>query len=647
MEVMLQSGSTKAPKGTLLRTHEFTDPRGEHSCLVLELVGKSDDLATVEQECINVVRQGIVDADGAAEARLDGVLKELNGLLKAFIVAGAVEDAHMLVAILTADGQLHVSHAGRAEAYLIRRGTASQITEYTPGKPSPTFVHISSGTLEPRDAVVFCTQRLLRALTPAQLAQHIARDDRAVDGVVRALDGEGEHAAIAVLRTEGVQVTMPMRAARPTRRSREQGLRALLAPVLSAIENVVRSAAGALAHPRWFGTAREAAGTFVADLSHPQRRRRAHLFLLAGSLSALLLVWTTVHVFTLSQRSKTQAELEKLVGQISDQIQAADSRRLIGDVVAANEILSQAEEQAKTVMDSENGTFRTEALDLLDSIRAKYAEVNNIIRVTSPTVLVNVASRSADIVARGLVSVGDGEFTIFDRQDTYRVLQNSVDTPVRLSDEELIVDGAAFPQSRLASQVFLLTGNDVVEVIDGQRKQMKTEDPAGWMTGQDVEAYLKNIYVLSAEKKQIFKYERLTDRYTAPLPYNVSGDLTDALDMTIDVNIYVLKQGGSVVKLFRGEAQPFVISRAPEHVLDSVTKIAKAPGGNLYFLDPTHKRIIVVSENGDTGDAAYVRQYVLEGEQVGNLVDLSVDGEGTRLYVLDEKRLYVIDLVTR
>jgi len=42
-----------------------------------------------------------------------------------------------------------------------------------------------------------------------------------------------------------------------------------------------------------------------------------------------------------------------------------------------------------------------------------------------------------------------------------------------------------------------------------------------------------------------------------------------------------------------------------------------------------------------------LRQYVLDSDQVGRLKDLYVDTDDTRLYVLDEKKLYAIDLQSR
>ena len=325
-------------------------------------------------------------------------------------------------------------------------------------------------------------------------------------------------------------------------------------------------------------------------------------------------------------------------------MQSADNRRLTGDIDGANAILDRAEERAKQVMDNESGLFRVEALELLERIRSKKEEINNIIR-PSLRVAVNLSSKAPDIIALGFLGLEDGEFVAYDRQGLYRALANTVENPVRLSESDLIVDGTDLP--RYQALVFLTNGNSVVEVQSSQLGTpiaMKTDDPAGWAAARDAKGYLRNLYLLAPEANQIYKYERLTNRYGPRIEYNVSGDIRSGLDMAIDGNVYVLKEGGTIVKLFRGEVQNFTIRRAPEGALKNATKIFKAQTGNFYFLDPVGNRVIVTTDGGATGESTYLRQYVLEGEQITALKDLYVDPEEAYLYVLDDKRIYIVDL---
>ncbi|MDD5041101.1 MAG: hypothetical protein PHX87_00255 [Candidatus Peribacteraceae bacterium] len=648
MDVTVQTGMTKSTKGVSLVALSFVSSQKEQVCLLLEIEADSSEAKTTEKECITIVEHALLETDGGAAERLDGTLKELNGLLKGLILSKAIEEVHAIVSIVDRDLTLHVSHAGSAEAYIVRAGGASQITEYTRGKPVPAFVHIASGRLEARDTVVFSTQRLLRAVTPAQLAQHAQRGDQLLDELVNTLESEREHAALGVLHASGGQMKIneaPTRpagralASRHDRRGRGWGAKAAVAKIGERGRAFLSLK---IFRQLWEKVSDWTAG-LLSDLRNPKRKRRAHLFIVAGALAVFILLWVIVNLSTSTERGKTKAELTQLMEQIDQEIRTAENRQLSGDIDGANLVLDRAQEEAQQVMNNDSGLYRRESLDLLDRIRTKKEEINHIVRL-SPRLVVNASAKSADITLLGMVGLSDGEFALFDKQNLYRVLLNAIDDPQKITTQETIADAAGF--ARYQTIVFQTATNGIIETIGGQPTTMKTEDPAGWISGKDVKTYLRFLYILSPENNQIYKYERLSNRYGAPMEYNVNGKLEGALDMAIDGPIFVLKRGGEVVKLFRGEVQPFTIRHTPEkNILSTATKVFKAASSNLYFLDPTGARVVVVTDGGTTGESSYKTQYVLEGDQIGTLQDLFVDADEGHLYVMDEKRLYVVDLV--
>ena len=655
MDITVQSGQTKAGNGTVLAALTMESVHGEHVCLLLQMEADSVDGKALEKEMAGVVKHSLLETEGDASARLDGTLKELNGLLKGLLLSGSIRDVHAIISIVDNRGNLHVSHAGRAEAYVVRGASASQITEYSRGKSTPAFVYIASGSLEPRDVVIFSTQRLLRAVTPAQLVQIAQRSGHVINEVIHTLDGEKEQAAVAVLSVSGgKQMALEDDAPAPARerkgasprerRGRRLASAGWLTAVLPAVKDRTVGLITSLDLPGFAVSAKKWTAGFRKDLKDPARKQRAHFLLLAGTIAAFIIIWALLQLTVNTEKSKTREELGVLVDQIGTEIRTADNRRIAGDVDAANAILERAEERAKQVMDNELGLYRMEALDLLDRIRSKREEINNIVRM-APRIGANLAAKTPDITVQGFIGLADGEFVAYDRQDLYRVLLNSVENPLHLTDEELIVSGISF--ARYQTLVFQTTGNTVVEQIAGQPTVMKTEDPAGWITGQSMEAYLRFLYILSPENNQIYKYERLSNRYGPPSQYNVNGEISNAIDMAIDGNVFVLKDDGSVVKLLRGETKSFVIRRAPENLLKDATRIYKVPDGSIYFLDPVGARVIVVTDGGQTGESSYVKQYVLEGDQIGKLIDLYVDPDETRVYVVDEKRIYAVDLGTK
>ncbi len=654
MELIVATGVTKSNAAISLAPAILDGPKGEQACLLLQVHAHPRDAKTLEEECLTIVRHALFESDGESWHRLDGALKEINGLFKGFLASGSVSDIHAVIAFVDREKSIHISHAGRGEAYLVRHGGASQVTEFTKGKPVPMFIHIASGDLEPDDTIIMSTQRLLRIVTPVQLAQLAGRHTQVVHDLAAQMEAEREIAAIACLHVPNIKplhdVLKSESSESPSQRRPRRGeSRFAAASILSSTTQFLGATAKKVT-PMLAKMTKGKGGfmsswqkrftTLASDLRHPERKKRAHLLILAGAVALFIVLWLLFQMTTLSQQTKSRAQLQEIMQQVEDNLKSAESKRLLGDMDAANAILARAEDQAKQVMSSDTGLFRSEALTLLDKVRTKKEEITNVVRV-SPRLVVNLATKNADIEAQGLIGVADGEFLVYDRQQTYHVLLSSVEDGRILTEGDSILRGTVF--DRLKSSIFLTSGNGLAEYSGGQTTVMKTEDTAGWPAGRDAEAYLRYLYILGTDAK-IYKYERLSNRYGPSVQYNVNGDLTNAIDMTIDQSVYVLKEGGEVVKLFRGENQPFAIHGAPTDVLKGATRILKAPGGHLYFIDPDKKRVVVIADNTPSGDVSYVRQYILEGEQVGKLQDLYVDPDETHLYVLDEQRLHVLDL---
>jgi hypothetical protein len=648
-ELTIKTSKTKVRRDSHLASRTFEASSGEVVITLMRVDGREKECDHLIHEWMHTIERTLAHADNPPYERLEGALKEINGLLKGTQITENIKEVNGIIAIFDNDGVLHVSQARRAEAYLTRDNSTVQITESSPTRSSQAqFLYISNGDIRYGDAVILSTERLLRCMTPNQISKAARSKSDALETIKDSLEAEKETAALALLYTSDKDATSgkPERPAIRKKAKRQRGKKrpgGLLGKLslpsfdsekyFGSIQSVVDKGMKFL---------RKRTKEFHKDLQHPTRKRRAHLLLIAAAIVVFVGIWSGFQFTMISRKSSSRADVKELVEKINTDIRTSENRQLMGDLESANAILNRAEEEARNVMQNESGLFRTEALDILDRIREKRESINNIVRLT-PQLVANLTSRNADVSARGLIGIERGRSIIFDRQNLYSVIVNAVDEPQRLDGDNLILNGSYF--DRYDSVVFLTKENRLMELIEGQPTAMKTDDPAGWLTGPDIETYIRFLYVLSPQNNQILKYERLSNRYSEPSEYNVNGDLTGALDMTIDSDVYVLRQGGEVTKLFRGEQRNFTIRNLPIGALENTTKIFKASDrGNIYFLDPEEGRVIVTRTDDDLGESLYLKQYVLEGDQIGTLQDLYIDPDETQLLILDEKRLYSINL---
>src|SRR3989338_1808345 len=99
MDIAVYSGTTKTIGGMSLVSLSFTSREKERACILLQMRGIPRDAKLLEEEAVSIIQNSLLGTEGEAWSRLDGTLKELNGLFKGMLVSQTIEDVHGVVAL--------------------------------------------------------------------------------------------------------------------------------------------------------------------------------------------------------------------------------------------------------------------------------------------------------------------------------------------------------------------------------------------------------------------------------------------------------------------------------------------------------------------------------------------------------------------
>jgi hypothetical protein len=171
-----------------------------------------------------------------------------------------------------------------------------------------------------------------------------------------------------------------------------------------------------------------------------------------------------------------------------------------------------------------------------------------------------------------------------------------------------------------------------------------------WLNPQAIGGYFGNLYVLDPLLSRIFKYVPTDNVYTNPpsdyLSPQLDVDLTGAVDMTIDGNLYVLFADGGVLKFFDGVPEPFPMNGLPTPMRSPTTIFVSGPQdpeaeGYIYVTDTGNQRVLQFDKAGN-----YIRQFKAKsGElQMEQLRGIYVDEESKRMFILSGRLLWLADL---
>jgi hypothetical protein len=166
-----------------------------------------------------------------------------------------------------------------------------------------------------------------------------------------------------------------------------------------------------------------------------------------------------------------------------------------------------------------------------------------------------------------------------------------------------------------------------------------------WRAPSSFRIYDANLYVLDPLANQVFKYESESFGESPGRWLAVEGtDLSTAIDMGIDGNIYLLHNTGQLSKYYGGEPTPFTVTRVPRPLssANALQADVEEELQYIYIADASDRRIVQIDREG-----TFVRQLqpaLGQEDSFRQLSGLFVDEKSGKLYFVAASALYMTDL---
>ncbi|MEK7130339.1 MAG: hypothetical protein AAB793_01660 [Patescibacteria group bacterium] len=211
------------------------------------------------------------------------------------------------------------------------------------------------------------------------------------------------------------------------------------------------------------------------------------------------------------------------------------------------------------------------------------------------------------------------------------------------SDKKTQTQFSAQPEQKpllIASSKNAIAGlsDIVVEQYDSSLKKTTYKiDPLPARSTLSLSFFSDKLYFLVPDERQIFVYSRSGDTYKRTKAWVDKGSesLTSALDLTVDGEIFVLKNDGTVAKFSKNKQVEFEID-AVEYQISPSKIITPNESAPLYILDKAAGRVIVY----DKKTGKLTAQYVAEQ----SIIDAAVNDSNSQMAVLYEKEVKIYNL---
>jgi hypothetical protein len=172
------------------------------------------------------------------------------------------------------------------------------------------------------------------------------------------------------------------------------------------------------------------------------------------------------------------------------------------------------------------------------------------------------------------------------------------------------------------------------------------QDADKWGELRAVEGFNSNLYLLDAQNNQIYKYAATAAGYSpqaAPyFPANAQVNLSKAIDMAIDGDVWVLNDNGIVRRFRSGAPVSFELGALATPLKNPVALYTRTGSDSLYIADAGNHRIVEFDKNGK-----FVRQFQAAAEKsqvLANLQDLTVNELKRKVYFVNSNAAYLANL---
>jgi hypothetical protein len=522
------------------------------------------------------------------------------------------------VVLLSFENQIHFTTLGGAELYFLRGQKLMHISDGISAQSvdEDLFLNIASGEVQDGDVLFFSTVRLLRYVSNTQLKEIALHSPKESIDTLEDFIAKDEGGVFGILKASG-------------------------APALPFEKYEVHDHAK---EEKPYAYASQQSGFSFHDVSLPpifhgikkylpKQLKNEYLFLTIG-LAFIFLLWSVITLLSTGVSGESE-KYKLMLEEIKTDIGIAETEKNEGNKDEAIALLEVVELKATDVFN--NSTYRIEAQRHLKRIEEMKDDISETTRISGDS-LVNVSVKKSDVDLKGILSFEE-EFYAYDSSSLFRIIGSQVDNVIPLKEGEEVIKGIPLEKKRI--MVFLTKSGKILEGVGANIAFAKTEDPESWKKGVDIGFFDKNIYILSPENNEVYKYVKKTDEYSSPSAYNENADITDGLSMTIDGSIYVLKKGGEVIKMLRGESTPFELVDTPAGFEDVDQIYTLKDLDLMLFLDSEGKRIYIFNKGEKR--AMFNRQILIDTDD-DEISGMWFDINANRILVTGSQRVYEVAL---
>jgi len=366
-------------------------------------------------------------------------------------------------------------------------------------------------------------------------------------------------------------------------------------------------------------------------------------------LLAVVVVFIIIFVYgirSLSQKKEVDTTIRGIVEQLEQarvKKDNADSALIYNNQQKAQIDLQEALNLANEV--NKSGYYKDESDKLIVSIQEIQDRMEKVTRINTPNLVGDFASIAGSLKTPAMVAIERNIFT-FDpvTNAIYSLNLDNKETKTASQTSQGIGYFRGATPLFAEKSILFTTDTPGLAMFDTQRSELIKQEvklPAGIKSIDASSIFGSRLYLLSRAQKMIYGFSKTLSGYDGGNEWLTDKDVNAdrATGMGVDGYIYLLMDDGAIVKMLRGKPVEFKQETTTTPVVKPSRLLIYDGIKHLYVLDQAQKRVLVYDTVGNL-----TNQFIFPNTK--ELRDIAINSSEDTLYVLDETRVYAVQLKT-
>jgi hypothetical protein len=340
---------------------------------------------------------------------------------------------------------------------------------------------------------------------------------------------------------------------------------------------------------------------------------------------------------TFKLKENREASLQAYNNQIqtiTDKKNAADASIIYNDNERAMTLLQEAKDNINMLPDS-NKEEKEKIMELNEEVDVSLMKLRKL-SVINPEIIADITQTNPEAQTKKLAMI-DETLIAYGNDDVNLYKINYINKGVEQVIHNTIPHLLSADTPKENDKIIFITGKETLARYNKESSNLSKIDVTfphndTWIT--DLVIYNLRSYILDTNNNQIYRHNPTQTGYDKGTDW-IKGtvDLNDAVSITIDGDIYILKQSGDIYKFEGGNKTDFNITGLDPKLENPIKIWTYNDVQNIYILEPTNQRVVVLNKEGKM-----LEQYTATEWQ--SPTGMIVNESNKEIFILDNNKVY-------